>query len=79
MGIAVSTSLEDKVAKKSEFVVKCYVSSKSLNVKKLLRATRSHWLVKLMCLSLGTTFGEDSNCKLAEESAENCGRIRQAC
>ncbi|MDF5507225.1 ISAs1 family transposase, partial [Vibrio parahaemolyticus] len=79
MGIVVSIRQEEEVSKESELVVKYYISSKDLNAKELLNATRSHWLVESMHWSLDTTFGEDSSRKRAEESAENFARIRQAC
>ncbi|MCG6222954.1 ISAs1 family transposase, partial [Vibrio diabolicus] len=79
MGIVVSIRQEDAIAKESEVVVKYYISSKDLDAKELLNATRSHWLVESMHWSLDTTFGEDASRKRAEESAENFSRIRQAC
>lgn len=57
MGIVVSIRQEEEVAKESELVVKYYISSKDLNAKELLNATRSHWLVESMHWSLDTTFG----------------------
>lgn len=79
MGIVVSIRQEGAVAKESEVVVKYYISSKDLNSKELLAATRSHWLVESMHWSLDITFGEDACRKRAEESAEHFSRIRQAC
>ena len=79
MGIVVSIRQEEEVAKESELVVKYYISSKDLNAKELLNATRSNWLVESMHWSLDTTFGEDSSRKRAEESVENFAMIRQAC
>lgn len=76
-GIVVSIRQEDSVAKESEVAEKYLISSKGLNTKKLLNATRSHWLVESMHWSLDTTFGEDDCRKRAEESAENLARIRQ--
>ncbi|MBY7766016.1 ISAs1 family transposase [Vibrio fluvialis] len=70
---------EIELGNKAELVVKYYISSKDLNAKELLNATRSHWLVESMHWSLDTTFGEDSSRKRTEESAENFARIRQAC
>ncbi|PMM04234.1 transposase [Vibrio breoganii] len=70
---------EGAVAKESEIVVKYYISSKDLNAKELLSATRSHWLVESKHWSSDTTFDEDASRKRAEESAENFARIRQAC
>lgn len=48
MGIVVSIRQEEAAAKESEFSVRYYISSKSLSAKKLLNATRLHWLVELM-------------------------------
>ncbi|MDT8954609.1 ISAs1 family transposase, partial [Aeromonas caviae] len=79
MGIVVSVRQEEAVAKESEITVRYYISSKNLNAKELLNATRSHWLVESMHWSLDTTFGEDDCRKRAEESAENFARIRQMC
>ncbi|EPU1457787.1 ISAs1 family transposase [Escherichia coli] len=79
MGIVVSVRQEEAVAKESEITVRYYISSKNLNAKELLNATRSHWLVESMHWSLDTTFGEDACRKRAEESAENFARIRQMC
>lgn len=46
MGIVVSVRQEEAVAKESEITVRYYISSKNLNAKELLNATRSHWLVE---------------------------------
>lgn len=56
-----------------------YISSKQLDAKTLLNATRSHWLVESMHWMLDTEFGEDDCRKRAEDSAENFARIRQMC
>lgn len=79
MGIVVSIRQEEAVAKESEIAVRYNISSKNLNAKGLLNATRSHWLVESMHWSLDTTFGEDACRKQAEESAENFARVRQMC
>ena len=46
MGIVVSVRQEEAVAKESEVTVRYYISSKDLNAKELLSATRSHWFVE---------------------------------
>lgn len=53
--------------------MKYYISSKDLNAKELLNATRSHWLVESMHWSLDTTFGEDASRKRAEEKVRPIG------
>ncbi|MEZ9455661.1 ISAs1 family transposase, partial [Vibrio sp. 10N.222.54.C3] len=77
MGTAVFVRKEESVMKESEITLSYYISSKDLNAKELLNATRSHWLVESMNWSLDTTFSEDDCRKRAEESAENFARIRQ--
>jgi predicted transposase YbfD/YdcC len=56
-----------------------YISSKQLDAKTLLNATRSHWLVELMHFMLDIEFGEYDCGKRAEDSAESFVRIRQMC
>lgn len=50
MGIVVSVRQEEAVAKESEITVRYYISSKNLNAKELLNASRSHWVVESMHL-----------------------------
>ncbi|WP_442853174.1 ISAs1 family transposase [Aeromonas sp. HZM] len=77
--MVVSVRQEEAVAKKSEITVRYYISSKNLNAKVLINATRLHWLVESMNWSPDTTFGEEACRKRAEESAENFARIRKVC
>lgn len=79
MGIVISVRQEEAVAKESEIMVRYYISSKDLNAKELLNATRLHWLVEAMHWSLDNSFGEDACRKRAEESTEDFVRIRQMC
>ncbi|HCG6981481.1 TPA: ISAs1 family transposase [Vibrio parahaemolyticus] len=79
MGIVVSIRQESDVVQESEVSVRYYISSKQLDAKTLLNATRSHWLVESMHWMLDTEFGEDDCRKRAEDSAENFARIRQMC
>lgn len=79
MGIVVFVRQEEAVANESEIMVRYYISSKDLNTKELLNATRSHWLVEAMHWSLDNSFGGDACRKRAEESAEDFARIRQMC
>lgn len=79
MGIVVSIRQEGDVAYESEVSVRYYISSKELDAKTLLNATRSHWLVESMHWILDTAFGEDDSRKRADDRAENFARIRQMC
>lgn len=79
MGIVVSIRQEAEVAKESEVSIRYYISSKKLDAKTLLHASRSHWMVESMHWILDTEFGEDASRKRAEDRAENFARIRQMC
>ena len=79
MGIVASIRQEADSAKESEISIRYYISSKKLDAKTLLNATRSHWLVESMHWILDTEFGEDASRKRAEDRAENFSRIRQMC
>ena len=79
MGFVVSINTPKEIAEESDIHVRYYISSKELNAKELLTASRSHWLVESMHWQLDCSFNEDDSRKRAEESAENFSRIRQIC
>jgi predicted transposase YbfD/YdcC len=77
MGIVVSFIGEKDVLSEDDFSVRYYISSKALDAKTLLNASRSHWGVEVMHWSLDTAFREHASSIRVDYRTETFGRIRQ--